>query len=133
MSFEITGKLYEMFDEQQVTASFRKREFVLEIQDGNYAQYPKFQLVQDKCGLLDSFKAGDEVKVSFNLQGRKANNGGYFTNLGAWKVEPASGGGNTGGSSRSTSGNSRPAERSSAPSSAPVYTSGPADDDELPF
>jgi single-strand DNA-binding protein len=45
----------------------------------------KFQINQDKCNILDKFKEGQEVEVSFNLRGREWN-GKYFTNLEAWKV-----------------------------------------------
>ncbi|MEJ8801800.1 DUF3127 domain-containing protein [Pontibacter sp. H249] len=93
MSFDIQGKLYEAFEEQQISEKFRKREFVLEIPDGSFTQYVKFQLTQDKCNLLDQFKNGDEVKVTFNLTGKPFTKNGqtmYFTNLQAWRMEPAS-------------------------------------------
>ncbi|MFD2515604.1 DUF3127 domain-containing protein [Pontibacter locisalis] len=92
MSFDIQGKLYEVFEEQQISDKFKKREFVLEIPDGSYTQYVKFQLTQDKCSLLDSYKNGDEVKVTFNLTGKPFTKNGqtmYFTNLQAWRMEPA--------------------------------------------
>lgn len=91
MSFEVIGKLYKKFDTVQIKETFKKREFVLEIEDGNYPQYIKFQLIQDKCNVLDPFSEGNEVKVHFNLKGRPYNNrqGGvtYFTNLNAWRIE----------------------------------------------
>ena len=91
MSFEVEGKLYKKFDVVQVTDTFRKRELVLEIQNGNYPEYIKFQLLQDKCSALDPHNEGDELKVHFNLKGRPYNNrqGGvtYFTNLNAWRIE----------------------------------------------
>lgn len=92
MSFDVQGKLHEIFDEQQVSDKFRKREFVLEIPDGSYTQFIKFQLTQDKCNVLDQFKIGDDVKVAFNLTGKPFVKNGttmYFTNLGAWRVEKA--------------------------------------------
>ena len=94
MAYDAQGKLHEIFDEQQVSEKFRKREFVLEIPDGAYTQFIKFQLTQDKCNLLDQYKVGDEVKVAFNLSGKPFTKNGttmYFTNLGAWRIEPASG------------------------------------------
>ncbi|GGK69316.1 DUF3127 domain-containing protein [Rufibacter glacialis] len=93
MSFDVQGRLHEIFDETQVSEKFRKREFVLEIPDGSYTQYAKFQLTQDKCGILDNYKTGDEVKVAFNLSGKPFTKNGttmYFTNLQAWRVEHAS-------------------------------------------
>jgi len=141
MSFEVTGRLHEIYEEQQKSATFKAREFVLEIQDGNFTNYAKFQLTQDKCGLVDQFRQGDEVKVHFNLSGRPFMKDGkniYFTNLTAWKIENANGGGGQpqgraqqGGYQQSgggygNAGGSRP----SAPAPmAPVS----ADDDELPF
>ncbi len=99
MSFEVTGRLHEIYPEQQVTEKFRKREFVLEIDDNSYTQFIKFQATQDRCSLLDSHDKGDTVKVSFNLSGRPFTNREgqqvYFTNLVAWKMEKLSGGGNT--------------------------------------
>lgn len=95
MSLESSGKLLEIFDEQQVSEKFKKREFVLEIPDGNYPQQVKFQLSQDKCSLLDQFKVGQEIKVQFNLQGKPFTKNGttmYFTNLGAWRLEATNSG-----------------------------------------
>lgn len=86
MSFEIEGKLHKKFETEKKTETFQAREFVLEIMDGNYSQYIKFQLVQDRCALLDSFEEGTDVKVYFDLRGREWN-GKYFTNLNAWRVD----------------------------------------------
>src|SRR5690554_6032243 len=94
-SFEITGKLFKKFETEQKTQSFSAREFVLEVNDNNYMQLIKFQLTQDRCGLLDPFDEGNELKVFLDLRGREWN-GKYFTNLNAWKLEPFEAG-NTGG------------------------------------
>ncbi|MEM1136995.1 MAG: DUF3127 domain-containing protein [Bacteroidota bacterium] len=91
MSFEVKGKLVEIYDENQVTDKFKKREFVIEVQDGMYSEFVKMQLLQDKCGLIDPFKVGDEINVSFNLKGRPYTRDGkttYFTNLDAWRINP---------------------------------------------
>jgi len=95
MAYDVTGRLHEIFDEQQVSEKFRKREFVLEVQDGQYPEHIKFQMVQDKTSLIDPYKMGDEVKVTFNLRGRGFNKNGqmlYFTNLEAWRIENSAGG-----------------------------------------
>ena len=78
MAYDVTGRLHEIFDEQQVSEKFRKREFVLEVQDGQYPEHIKFQMVQDKTSLIDPFKMGDEVKVTFNLRGRGFNKNGQM-------------------------------------------------------
>jgi single-stranded DNA-binding protein len=94
MSFEITGKLIHKYETQQVNDRFRKREFVLELEDnvnGNvYTNYAKMQLVQQKCELLDRYNEGDIVKVNFNIKGNKWERDGetrYITSLDAWRLE----------------------------------------------
>lgn len=140
MAYDVTGRLHEIFDEQQVSEKFRKREFVLEVQDGQYPEHIKFQTVQDKTSLIDPFKMGDEVKVTFNLRGRGFNKNGqmlYFTNLEAWKIEPASGGSFGGGGGgaqqqaapRPAAQNQNPTLRAQ-PSAAPIASD---DDNDLPF
>jgi len=94
MAFEVEGKLHRIFPTEQKSASFQAREFVLEVPDGNYPQLIKFQAVQERCGLLDNYNEGDQVKVSFDLRGREWN-GKYLTNLNAWRIEQGGGGGNT--------------------------------------
>ncbi len=76
MIFEISGRIVEIYPTQQVTDKFKKREFILEAKETNntgfeFIEYIKFQAVQDKTGLLDGLNVNDQVKVSFNLRGRK--------------------------------------------------------------
>jgi single-strand DNA-binding protein len=85
MSFEVEGKLYKKFDTEKKTDTFSAREFVLEVADGNYPQLIKFQLVQDKCALMDNYQEGEILKVHFDLRGREWNDK-YFTNLNAWRI-----------------------------------------------
>jgi hypothetical protein len=85
MSFEIQAKLHKKFDTEQKTDSFKAREFVLHVEEGNYPQYIKFQLTQDRCEMIDEYEEGEEMKVHFDLRGREWN-GKYFTNLNAWRI-----------------------------------------------
>jgi hypothetical protein len=96
MSLEVTGKLLVKYETQQVSEKFKKREFVIELAEeinGNiYTNFAKMQLVQNKCDIIDRFKEGDTVKVSFNIKGNKWERDGkvnYITNLDAWRVESA--------------------------------------------
>lgn len=140
MAYDVTGRLHEIFDEQQVSEKFRKREFVLEVQDGQYPQQIKFQLTQDKSNLIDPYKIGDEVKVTFDLRGRGFNKNGqmlYFTNLEAWRIESAAAGGApAGGGYAQPQQASRPAPQNqnpnlrAQPSAAPIASD---DDNDLPF
>jgi len=91
---QLKGKLHVKFDTQQVTATFRKREFVVEYADHPlYPQYVLFQLVQDRCVLLDQFNPGDEIEVHFSIRGRQWNAPTgqikYFNSLEAWRIIPA--------------------------------------------
>lgn len=85
MSLEIEGVLHKKFETENKTETFQAREFVIQL-DGQYPQYVKFQLTQDRCGAIDPFNEGDKMKVYFDLRGREWN-GKYFTNLNAWKLE----------------------------------------------
>lgn len=85
MSFEVEGKLHKKFDTESKSATFQAREFVIET-TGQYPQYVKFQLVQDRCGAVDPMNEGENIKVYFDLRGREWQ-GKYFTNLNAWRVE----------------------------------------------
>lgn len=94
MSFELTGKIVELYDTQQFSGTFKKREFVLEKTeysgDRTFTDLIKFQATQDRSNLLDAVKKGDMVKVSFNIRGSKWDKDGktsYFVNLDVWRVE----------------------------------------------
>jgi hypothetical protein len=105
MSLEVTGKLLVKFETQQVSDKFKKREFVIELAEeinGNvYTNFAKMQLVQNKCEIIDRFKEGDAIKVSFNIKGNRWERDGkvnYITNLDAWRIEHAGAAtGNNGG------------------------------------
>lgn len=94
----IDGKLIEKSDTQDITDSFKKREFVVEYAENpQYPEFLKFELIQNNCQQLDPFQVGDEMSISFNLKGRKWNDpkGGvkYFNSLQAWRIEKKSSGG----------------------------------------
>ncbi len=87
MSFEVEGKLHKKFDTEKKSEKFQARDFVIEV-PSQYPQMIKFQLVQDRCEIIDHFQEGEDVKVFFDLRGREWE-GRYFTNLNAWKLEKA--------------------------------------------
>ncbi|MGB3548523.1 MAG: DUF3127 domain-containing protein [Saprospiraceae bacterium] len=86
MSFEVVGKLHKVYETEAKTESFRAREFVIEVEDGQYPQFVKFQLVQDRVTAIDPFQEGNTVKVHFDLRGREWQDK-FFTNLNAWRIE----------------------------------------------
>lgn len=93
MAIEAKGIIHAIFETKQVSDRFTKREFVLEIADNpKYVQLVLFQATGDRCSQLDGLNEGDEVRVEFNLRGRKwdgPNGTKYFTTLDAWRIEPA--------------------------------------------
>lgn len=97
MGIEISGKLHAIFDTNQVTERFRKREFVIELGDNpRYPQFVMFQLSGDRCENLDGFGLGDEVRLEFSLRGREwqspQGETKYFNSLDVWTIERAGGG-----------------------------------------
>lgn len=88
----VKGKILEIQDTQRISDKFQKREFVLEyVENPQYPEYLQFEMIQDKCSQLDSYKVGDTVNVYFNLKGRKWTNPQgqvkYFNSLQAWRLE----------------------------------------------
>lgn len=131
---EVVGTLKAKFETQKVSERFQKREFVLTTEANTpYPQHVSFQVTQDKCGILDQFSDGEELKVQFNLRGREWNGPQgikYFNTLEAWRIEKLVGG-NSGAAATQSS---NPAASSAVNnSSAPVFTGNPNDNDDLPF
>jgi hypothetical protein len=94
MKFDITGKLIAKFDEVQRSATFKTREFVIEISEEINARtitnFIKFQAVQDRTSIINQFNLGDTIKVHFNIRGSKWDKNGvtnYISNLDAWRIE----------------------------------------------
>ena len=89
---DLKGKLIEIFETNQVSDNFKKREFVVEYADNpQFPQLLKFEMIQDNCQLLDDFSKGDDVEVLFNLRGRKWTDpqgvDKYFNTLQSWRVQ----------------------------------------------
>lgn len=88
--YEATGKIKEIFDTQTFPSGFTKREFVITTKDENYPQDIKFEIVKDKCSLLDDFIKGNDVTVSFDVRGNEYK-GKYYVNLNCWKLKESAG------------------------------------------
>lgn len=91
MTNEATGTIKLINETQHVSDKFRKREFVLTIDETSpYPQPIKFELTQDKVELIANYNVGDKIKVNYNLRGKEynGNNGvGYFNSLQVWRIE----------------------------------------------
>ncbi|MDZ7877566.1 MAG: DUF3127 domain-containing protein [Saprospiraceae bacterium] len=143
MSFEIVGKLLRKYPTESKSDKFQAREFVIEVVNGNsqYPEFVKFQLTQERCGLLDSYNEGTDIKVHFDLRGREWQ-GKYFTNLNCWRIEQASteGAGSTAAATAPAPPVQRTAPKSTPPPVSedgfPTLADAPlkaADTDDLPF
>lgn len=127
MSMEITGTVKKVFDEQQISASFKKRELVVTTEE-RYPQSVLVEFTQDNTSLLDDVREGQRVKVSINIRGREWENPKsgeikYFVSLNGWKVEadkPAGG---------ATPSNEPPMDSYSAAD----FPSDEGEEDDLPF
>ncbi len=87
---EVTGRIKVINPEQQVSATFKKRELVVTT-DEQYPQSIMVEFTQDKADLLTNYKVGELVKVSINLGGREwVNPQGetkYFNSIKGWRIE----------------------------------------------
>jgi translation initiation factor IF-3 len=89
-TMELTGKVKVVFPEQQVSASYRKRDLVITT-DEQYPQHLLIEFAQDKCDLLNNLQHGHHIKVSINLKGREwvspQGETKYFNSIQGWKIE----------------------------------------------
>ena len=90
MSYVMKGKVKVVGSTLAISEKFSKREFVVVNDTNMYPQDIQFQLTQDKCNLIDSLAIGDQVEVSFNLNGREWVNpkgeSKFFNTLDVWKI-----------------------------------------------
>lgn len=116
---DLKGKVHEIGITTAVTDSLNKRELIVEYADNpQYPEYIKFEMINDKCSLVDQLKVGDDVEVFFNLRGRpwtdKTGKKSYFNSLQLWRVNKLGGAG-------------------SPQYAPPADISSKPDDDDLPF
>jgi hypothetical protein len=129
--YETAGKLKWIGDTQSFPSGFTKREFVVTTAADKYPQDLKFEVVKDKCPLLDPFELGQDVQVSFDIRGNEYN-GKYFVNLACWKIQSGGPSSSQSSPSRAPSSSQRSPTSNSEPSAAELR--GDDDfDDESPF
>jgi hypothetical protein len=88
---EIQGKIKMIDTTKEVGASgFKKRDIVVTT-DEQYPQDILVQFVQDKCEILDKFKVGENVTISYNLRGRMwtdpTGKEVYFNTIQGWLIK----------------------------------------------
>ena len=102
MANQIIGRVFQIGDTNEIKSkdgskTYYKRELVLDATrfDGltgerGYDNYPSVEFSGDNCQLLNQFKQGDIVVVSFDLQGTKYEKDGqtrFFTSIRGYKIE----------------------------------------------
>lgn len=91
---EIKGTVHRIYDKQQVSDKFAKRDIVIKVEESvganTYYQFLKIQFTQAKCDLLDHNRVGDIVTVNVNLKGKeytkKDQSVDYFNTIEGWKI-----------------------------------------------
>ena len=97
----ITGKVHLVMPTETIpmkkdpSKTFSKRTIVLDCtwtgDKGTFENYPAFEFTGDRCSLLDAIKVGQQVTISFDLQGNKfiGNDGKerYFTSVRGFKID----------------------------------------------
>lgn len=118
---DISGKIIQFLPVQSgqgKNGTWKKQEFILETGD----TYPKKVCIAvwgDKID-MGTFKTGDLVDVSFDVESREYN-GRWYTDVKAWKMVSKKAGGNE--PDNNTSYNDMPG----------TFEASPAGDDDLPF
>lgn len=89
MQMQIQGKIIQINPIQtgeSPRGAWKKREFIVE----TYAKFPKKVCAVIKGDLVDSIQLnqGDSVKVSIDIESREFKDR-WYTEVRAWKVEPA--------------------------------------------
>jgi hypothetical protein len=118
---DISGKIIQLLPVQTgqgKNGTWKKQEFILETGD-NYPKKVCIAVWGDKID-MGSFKTGDLVDVSFDVESREYN-GRWYTDVKAWKIASKKAGGNT------------PAPNNNTSQAPGYFEAAPASDDDLPF
>ncbi len=91
MSNKLTGTVYSVGDTQVISDKFSKREIIILDESDKFPQHICIQFTQDKCNDLNDIASGQQVEISYNLQGRLWNNPKTgteqcFNTLLGWKI-----------------------------------------------
>lgn len=86
---QLTGVIKVIKPIQQVSATFSKREFVIETNE-QYAQTIQLELHGDRVDIIDSFTEGQEVICHIGIKGREwVNPQGetkFFNTITCWRI-----------------------------------------------
>jgi hypothetical protein len=126
--YESKGNIKWIGETQSFPSGFTKREFVITTEHDKYPQDLKFEVVKDKCGMLDEYHVGTPVTVSFDIRGNEYN-GKYFVNLSCWKLQAEG----SGGAAKREVKSSGTRPQNAEPSAADLRNESDFDEDDVPF
>jgi len=130
MSSELEGKIIHIGETETVgkDGNFQKRQVVIDDGDAKYPQQIPFEVVQDKCPLLDDFAVDENVRIFYNMRGReyerRDGGRGWFLNLSVWRMEHLD--------DNAREGTQEPAQAPNAPEPDTTPEKGEIDED-IPF
>ncbi len=89
VSYEAQGEITSIGETNQVSERYKVREFIIQVEWGDWPNYMKFQFTQAGTSKLNNYEIGDNVIVTFNIKGSMSKNGDgrCFVNLNAWKID----------------------------------------------
>ena len=91
MSYTITAPIHrigEVTSKQVKDKTYYEREVTLFVEDGKYANYPKFIVKkEDTARTLDNVQVGQEITLHFDIRGVEYGEGKNFTQIVFWKYE----------------------------------------------
>lgn len=123
---EVVGKIKVIGTENQVSATFKKRELVV-VTTEQFPQPILIEFAQDKCSILDKYSVGQDVTVGINLRGREwINPQGevkYFNQIQGWSIKEF----------KSDDKMHLNQEEQNQFKPAPALVDAPSDDSDLPF
>lgn len=72
MSGKVTGKVHFIDETREFgQRGFRKRQVVLEQENGQFTNYIPVDFLRDACDTVNDLNVGDEIEVTYQLAGRK--------------------------------------------------------------
>lgn len=91
MSYKVIGTIDTVFNEQEVGNNGFKKRVVWINTEEQYTQSVELQFVQANVDMLDGYKAGDKVEITFSINGRKTNSPQHgeriFNSLTAYQIK----------------------------------------------
>lgn len=86
----VKGKIYKILPLETFSSVFQKKSLVIETISA-YPQKIIVDFIKDKIDLLDNLQEGDEIEISYNLNGKQWTSPQgevkYFNSITGWRIE----------------------------------------------